>query len=295
MFGSARSVVLGFLAALVAALVGCGSSREAGPPRLTRSVNLPLRMEQFAAGSRGRMFCASSPRRMMGGGQSALQMVEPSGSPGDEMKLATGVEVKAVAADGRGTLYLGVREGGKDQVWVMSEETSGEKAMPRKLTYELPGDLRGVFLGREPGILYALYGDNGVAKLRTDGSVLQKVELPGDSRPEQGGVDKEGNVYIRRSSGPVVKIKPDGTIDKEWAKSAAAGHDSVQALAVDSRGIVYIAASDGDIRLRGYDAKGVLAFNVVAEALDRTPEQLALGRDDTLYALLGPKLLVFRP
>jgi len=132
-------------------------------------------------------------------------------------------------------------------------------------------------------------------KVKTDGAVAQKIELPGDSRPEDGAVDTAGNLYVRRSSGPGVKIKPDGTLDKEWAQSAAAAQESVQALAVDSRGVVYIAASDGDIRLRGYDAAGTLLFNVVEQALDRSPERLLVGRDDRLYALLGQKMLVFRP
>ena len=283
--------------AAFAVLAGCSSSREGEPPRLTQSCRLQVGVERATIGSRGTLYCTTSSRGMTSDGQNVLQIIEPSGSLGDKVKLEpTSAEIKAIAADGRGKLYLAVKEGGKDQVWVLPEDARGDKVTPQaKLTPDLPGSLNGLAVDREGDVLYVLCGDNWVVKMKTDGSVAQRIELPGDNRPEEGAVDAAGNLYVRRSSGPVVKIKPDGTMDKEWAKSAAAAHESVQALAVDSRGVVYISASDGDIRLRGYDANGALLFNIVEEALERTPERLLLGRDDRLYALLGQKMLVFRP
>jgi hypothetical protein len=282
--------------AALAALAGC-SSREGGPPRLTGSGKLQAGVERAAVGTGGTLYCTASSRGMMGGDQNVLQIIEPSGSFGDKVKLEPATaEIKAIAANGRGKLYLGVKDGGKDQIWVLPEDARGDKVTPQaKLTPDLPASINGLVVGREGDVLYALCGDNWVVKVKTDGSVAQKIELPGDSRPEEGAVDTAGNLYVRRSSGPVVKIKPDGTLDKAWAQSAAAAQESVQALAVDSRGVVYIAASDGDIRLRGYDASGTLLFNIVEEALDRTPERLLIGRDGRLYALLGQKMLVFRP
>ena len=285
----------GMLAVLACVVSGCGSSRDAAPPRLTRSVVLPQRAEQFAVGARGAVYhtVASYGAR---GAANELHVLEANGSPGQSVKLDFGVEVKAVASDGRGTLYLGVREGGKDQIWVLPERASGEKAEPKaKLTPELPGDLNGLFMGREPDTLYALCGDNWVVKLKTDGSVVQRVELPGDSRPEDGGVDAQGNLYVRRSSGPVVKVTPDGTVDAAWARSAAATHDYVRSVAVDSRGLVYVSASERDIYLRAYDASGELAFNVVAEPLDSAPDRLVVTADDWLYAQSGQKIYAFRP
>ncbi len=284
-------------AAAVAALAGCSSSREGEPPRLAQSGKLQMGVERAALGSRGTLYCTTYSRGSMGEGQNVLQIIDPSGSVGEKVKLEpTTAEIKAIAADGRGTLYLAVKEGGKDQVWVLPEDARGDKVAPQaKLTPDLPGTINGLAAGREGDLLYVFCGDNWVVKMKTDGSVAQRIELPGDSRPEEGAADAAGNLYVRRSSGPVVKITPDGMLDKEWAKSAAAAHESVQALAVDSRGIIYIAATEGDIRLRGYDAKGTLLFNVVDAALDQTPDRLLAGREGRLTAMLGQKILVFRP
>jgi outer membrane protein assembly factor BamB len=199
-------------------------------------------------------------------------------------------------ADGTGLLYLGVREAGDDEIWVFPERWSGETPEPKaKLEPELPGDLNNLFAGRQAGTLYALCGDNWVVALKDDGTVIQRVELPGDSRPEDGGVDSEGNIYVRRSSGPAVKVKPDGTVDQGWAKSEAAVIDYVRSVAVDSRGMVYVAASEGGIYLRAYDASGALAFNIVTEKLSYSPDRLVVASRDYLYALDGQDLYEFRP
>jgi len=283
----------------VVMLGGCGGSKEAGPPRLVASYRLQESAERFAVGPSGRVYHTTSGRSFMGGpsgGKSnELQVLESGSKPGYPLKLDPGVEIKAVVADGQGLLYLGVREGGKDQVWVFSEEWGSEKPKPDKLTPALPGDLNNLFLGREPGVLYALCGDTWVVKLTTAGAVAATHELPGDSRPEDGGVDAEGNLYIRRTSGPVVKLKPDGFVDREWSKSAAAALDSVRSVAVDSRGFVYIAASEGDIYLRAYTPSGTLAFNVVAEPLKYSPDRLIVTPRDVLYALDGRDVYEFRP
>ncbi len=284
--------------ACVVTLLGCGDSREAGPPRLAGTYRLADYGQKLAVGASGSIFYTASPRGMgpMGGGSSnELRVTDASSRPGYPLKLTPGADIKAVAADGRGALFLAVREGGKDQVWVFGE-TWGEKAEPNaKLTPELPGDINGLFLGREPGTLFALCGDKFVVKLKTDGKVERTIELPGDSRPEDGGIDPQGNLYIRRASGPVVKLKPDGTVDREWAKSAAAALDYVRAVAVDSRGRVYIAASEGDVYLRAFDASGTLLFNIVAEQLKYAPDRLVVTPRDVLYALDGREVLEFRP
>ena len=295
MFLSGRTLWRAVLGACVWMLVGCGGAREVRPPRLARSVVLGQRAGQFAAGARGWVYYTV----MSYGGPAAaneLHTVEANGSPGAKVRLEPGAEVKAVAADGLGTLYLGVRKDGTTQVWVVAEHAGGETVEPKaKLTPELPGELNGLFLGREPGTLYALCGDNWVVKLRTDGSVVQRVELPGDSRPEDGGVDAAGNLCIRRSGGPVVKVGADGTVDAAWAKSAAATHTSVRSVAVDSRGLVYVSASERDIHLRAYDANGELAFNVTAEPLASAPDRLVVTAADWLYAQVGQQVFVFRP
>lgn len=289
-----RCVVAGLCFA--ALLAGCGGSREGGPPRLTGTYRLPEHGEKFAVGAGGRVYYTTSPRRMgmMGGGSNELRLVEANSMPGYPLKLEPGAEIKAVVADGAGSLYLGVREGGKDQLWVF-DETWGEKAEPKaKLKPELPGDLNFLFLGREPGTLFALCGDKFVVKLKTDGTVEKTIELPGDSRPEGGGVDGEGNLYIRRTSGPVVKVKPDGAVDKAWAKSEAAALDSVRAVAVDSAGRIYVAASEGGVYLRAFDANGALLFNIVAEQVKYAPDALLVTPRDVLYGLDAQDVYEFR-
>jgi len=286
-------------AACVAILLGCGASREGGPPRIAGSYRLPDSGEKFAVGASGRVFYTTSGRGMgpmMGGGSNELRVVEANSRAGYPLKLEVGVDINAVAADGHGALYLAVREGGKDQIWVFGEDWPGEKPEPRaKLKPELPGDLNNLFPGREAGTLYALCGDKWVVKLKSDGSVLATVTLPGDSRPEDGGVDREGNLYVRRTSGPVVKVKPDGSVDAAWAKSEAAAIDYVRSVAVDSRGRVYISASEGGVYLRAYDPSGALAFNIVAEPLKYAPDRLVVTPNDRLYALDGREVYEFRP
>lgn len=277
---------------------GCGGEGGSGPPRLARTYQLPNRGERFAVGTGGRVFYTTSGRGMgpmAGGGGNELHVVEANSRPGYPLKLEFGAEVKAVAADGAGTLYLAVREGGKDQVWVFGE-TWGEKAEARaKLVPELPGDLNGLFLGREPGTLFALCGDKFVVKLKADGSVVRTITLPGDSRPEDGGEDPQGNLYIRRSSGPAVKVRPDGSLDPAWAASEAAALDYVRAVAVDAKGRVYLAASEGGVYLRAFDAAGALLFNVVAEQLKYAPDRLAVTPRGALYALDGRDVYEFQP
>ncbi|MBM4032433.1 MAG: hypothetical protein FJ291_11680 [Planctomycetes bacterium] len=295
-----RSVGAGLLC--VAVLAGCGGSQEAGPPRLAGSYRLPEQSERFAIGARGRVYYTTSSRGMgpmgpMGGGPSnELHVAETSGTPGYPLKLEMGAEVKAVVADGSGALYLGVREGGKDQVWVF-EETWGEKAQPKdKHTPELPGDLNALVLGREPGTLLALCGDKFVVKLTDGGKTAAKpIELPGDSKPEDAALDGAGNIYVRRTSGPIVKVTPDGALDKAWAKSEAAAIDYVRGVAADSRGRVYVAASEGGVYLRAFDANGALLFNIVAEQLKYAPDRLLVTPRDILYALDGREVYEFRP
>lgn len=281
-----------------ATLVGCGGSRGGGPPRLARTYRLPDHGEKFAVGSGGRVFYTTSSRGMgpmMGGSSGELRVVAANSRPEYPLKLEGGADIKAVAADGAGSIYLGVREGGKDQIWVFGE-TWGEKPEARaKLKPDLPGDLNGLFLGRQPGVLFALCGDKFVVKLKPDGSVDKVITLPGDSRPEDGGEDPEGNLYIRRTSGPVVKVRPDGSLDPAWAKSDAATLDYVRAVAVDSKGRVYIAASEGGVYLRAFDSNGTLLFNVVAEQLKYSPDRLAVAPRDVLYALDGRDVYQFQP
>jgi hypothetical protein len=294
----------GVVAALgcAALLAGCGSSRESGPPRLTENYQLPDHAEKLAVGATGRVFYTTSSRGMgpmgpMGGGPSnELRVLETSNTAGYPLKLEGGAEIKAIAADGTGSLYLGVREGGKDQIWVYGE-TWGEKAEAKeKRKPDLPGDLNALFLGREPGTLFALCGDKFVVKLKEGGNAVEKtIELPGDSRPQDGGVDAEGNLYIRRTSGPVVKVKPDGSVDKAWAKSEAAALDSVRSVAVDSRGRVYIAASEGGVYLRAFDASGALLFNIVADRVKYAPDALVVTPRDVVYGLDGRSVYEFRP
>ncbi len=283
-------------------LAGCGDSGGDGPPRLTRTYQLPDHGDKVAVGAGGRVFYTTSPRGgmgpmgPMGGGPATdVRMVEADSTPGYPLKLDGGAEVKAVVADGAGSLYVGVREGGKDQVWVFGE-TWGEKAEAKaKLKPDFPGDLNALFLGREAGTLFALCGDKFVVKLKGDGTVEKTIELPGDSRPEGGGVDAEGNLYIRRSSGPIVKVRPDGLVDAAWAKSAAAALDSPRAVAVDSRGRVHVAASEGGVYLRAFDASGALLFNVVAKQLEYAPDFLVVTPRDVLYGLDGRRVYEFRP
>jgi len=289
---SRERLLVVFSAALAA---GCGSSREGGPPRLARAHRLDARAEELTVGSRGTIYYTLSSYAARGRGK-AIYVVDPGGTSSQAIKLDYSVTVKALAADGRGSLYVGLRDAGKDQVWIYPEEASGEKVEPKaKLKPELPGDLNSLVTGREPGILYVLCGDNRVVKLKSDGSIAAKIELPGDSPPRGAGVDQEGNLYVRRSSGPLVKVLPDGKIDQAWARSEAATIDYVSSLAVDSRGIVYMAASEGGIYLRGYHADGTLAFNVVAEPLDSTPDRLVVGATDRLYVLDGHTVYEFRP
>jgi hypothetical protein len=275
------------------AFAGCSGSRE-GPPRLTGSYRLPERGEKFGVGARGTVYYTTSgygPRSA----KNELKVAEGSGKPGQPLRLDYGAEVKAVVADGRGKLYLGVRDGGDDQIWVFPERWGGDKPEPEtKLKPDLPGDLNNLFLGRESDILYALCGDNWIVKLKSDGSVVKTIELPGDDDPEDGGIDAEGNIYLRRSSGPIVKVKPDGTVDGEWAKSEATVIDYVRSVAVDEGGLVYVAASEGDIYLRAYKPDGTLAFNVVAEELEYAPDRIVITPKGYLYALDGDKVYVFR-
>ncbi|MBM4039142.1 MAG: hypothetical protein FJ290_11580 [Planctomycetes bacterium] len=283
-------------------LAGCGGSGDGGPPRLTRTYQLPDHAEKMAIGAGGRVFYTTSPRGGMGpmgpmggGPTNEVKMVEADSTPGYPLKLEGGAEVKAVATDGAGSLYLGVREGGKDELWVFGE-TWGEKAEAKaKRKLDLPGDLNALFLGREAGTLFALCGDKFVVKLRGDGTVERTIELPGDSRPESGGVDAEGNLYVRRGSGPIVKVKPDGSVDPAWAKSAAAALDYVRAVAVDSKGRVYVAASEGGVYLRAFDASGALLFNIVAKQLEYAPDALVVTPRDVLYGLDGRNVYEFRP
>jgi len=275
-------------------LAGCSGSRDAGPPRLTGSYRLPGRAEKLAVGARGRVYYTVSGYGP-GASRNEVQVCEANSKPGQALRLDYGAEVKAVAADGRGSLYLAVREGGTDQIWVFPEQWGAEPKPSAKLKPELPGDVNHLFPGQGSGILYALCGERWVVKLKTDGTVVAKVELPGDSRPEDGGTDADGNLYVRRSSGPVVKVKADGTVDREWAKSEAASIDSARSVAVDSRGLVYVAASEGDIYLRAFQRDGTLAFNIVAAELKYAPDRLVVTPDDYLYALDGEKLYVFRP
>ncbi len=282
----------------VAAFLGCGGSREGGPPRLTRTYQLPDHGEKFAVGASGRVFYTTSSRGMnpmMGGGSNELRTVAANSRPEYPLKLEGGADIKAVVADGAGSLYLGVRDGGKDQIWVFGE-TWGEKPEPKaKLKPELPGDLNGLFLGREPGTLFALCGDKFIVKLKSDGSVEKTITLPGDSRPEDGGIDRDGNLYIRRTSGPIVKVRPDGSLDPAWAKSDAAALDSVRSVAVDSKGRVYVAASEGSVYLRAFDANGSLLFNIVAEQLKYAPDRLLVTPRDTLYTLDARDVCEFQP
>jgi hypothetical protein len=119
---SAKSWVV--MAAL-AVLAGC-SSQEGGPPRLAGSGRLEVGVERAAVGSRGTLYCTTVSRGMMSDGQNVLQIVEPSGGLGEKVKLEPSTaEIKAIAADGRGKLYLGVKEGGKDQIWVLPEDARG--------------------------------------------------------------------------------------------------------------------------------------------------------------------------
>ena len=280
-----------------AMLAGCGGSREGGPPRLTGTYRLPSSGEKMAVGASGKVFFTTASREMgmMGGGSRELHVVEGDSRAGYPLKLAGGADVKAVVADGAGSLYLAVREGGKDHIWVFAE-TWGEKPEPKaQFTPELPGDVNNLFLGREPGTLFALCGDKFVVKLKANGKVEKTIELPGDSRPEDGGVDRDGTLYIRRASGPVVKVMPDGSLDKAWAKSEAAALDSPRAVAVDSRGRVYVAASEGGVHLRAFDASGALLFNVVADQLKSAPDRLVVNPRDVLYALEGSEVYEFSP
>ena len=278
-----------------AALIGCGGAREGGPPRLTGTYRLPDHPDKIAVGPTGRVYYVATGGGMMRGGTGELRVAEADSKPGYPLNLAGGVEIKALVADGLGSLYLGVREGGKDAIWVFDEAwTTGTPEPKAKLKPELPGDLNHLFLGREAGTLFALCGDKYVVKLKNDGSVLATVALPGDSRPEDGGVDREGNLYVRRASGPVVKVKPDGTVDRAWAQSAAAAMDSVRSVAVDSRGLVYVAGSEGDVYLRAFDATGALAFNLATEELTYAPDRLVVTPRDVLYALDGQKVCEFR-
>jgi len=283
-------VALGVLAA-----GGCGRERGEHPPRLVRSYRLPERAECFAVGPTGRLYYVASSFGARSR-KNELRVVGADSKPGHALKLDFGVEIKAVVADGRGSLYLGVREGGKDQVWVFSEDWGADKPEPQaKLTPELPDDLNGLFMDYTTGDLYALCGDHYAVRLRADGSVVRTIELSGDSRPEDGGADKNGNLYIRRSSGPVVKVKANGTLDPAWAKSEAATLDYVRSVAVDPVGLVYVAASEGGVYLRAFETTGALRFNIVAKELDYSPDRLFITRKGVLYALDGDKVYEFRP
>ncbi len=286
---------LWFGVAGLVAICGCGVERGKRPPRLARSYRLPERAECFAVGPTGRVYYVSSSFGARSS-KNELRVVGADSKPGHALKLGFGVEIKAVVADGRGSLYLGVREGGKDQVWVFPENWGGDKPEPTaKLTPELPDDLNGLFLDYSTGELYALCGDHYVVRLRADGSVARTIELPGDSRPEDGGADKNGNLYIRRSSGPVVKVKPDGSVDTAWARSEAASLDYVRSVAVDPVGLVYVAASEGGVYLRAFETSGALRFNIVAKELEYAPDRLFVTRKGILYALDGDKVYEFRP
>ncbi len=284
-----------FVVAGVFVVGGCGGERGERPPRLARSYRLPERAECFAVGPTGRVYYVASSF----GARSAkneLRVVGADSKPGHALKLDFGVEIKAVVADGRGSLYLALREGGKDQVWVFPEDWGADKPEPKaKLSPELPDDLNGLFMDYTTGDLYALCGDHYVVRLRPDGSAARTIELPGDSRPEDGGADKDGNLYIRRSSGPVVKVKPDGTLDPTWARSEAASLDYVRSAAVDPIGLVYAAASEGGVYLRAFETTGALRFNIVAKELEYSPDRLFVTRRGILYALDGEKVYEFRP
>jgi len=284
----------------VAVVAGCGGSGEPRVPTLTRSYRLPARGDRVAVGAGGRVYytvSGGSPMgRPMGGPRNELQLVEANSKPGYPLKLEPGTQIKTVLADDKGLLYVGVREAGKDQLWVFPEQWEGKTPEAKaKLTPELPGDLNGLFLGRESGTLFALCGDKWIVELKTDGTVARTIELPGDSRPEDGGIDAQGNLYVRRTSGPVVKVKPDGTVDRAWAKTEAAAITSVRSVAVDSRGLVYVAASEGDVSLRAFDSSGALVFNILTEELKYAPERILVTPRDVLYAVEGAKVLEFRP
>lgn len=288
-------------AAVAAACVwcGCGASREGGPPRLTGSYQLADSAEKLAVGASGRVYYTTSPRGGMGmmarGSSNELRVAEANSRPGYPLRLDPGADIKAVAADGLGSLFLAVREGGKDQVWVFDETWGGDTVEPKaKLTPPLPGDLNNLVLNRQAGTLLALCGDKFVVELKPDGTVARTVELPGTSRPEDAGVDRQGNLYVRCSSGPVVKLKPDGSPDREWAKSAAAALDYVRSMTVDSQDGIYIGASEGDVYLRLFDPSGALVCNIVAEQLKYAPDRLVAARNDAVYALDGRSVLEFR-
>jgi len=280
--------------AAMAAFGGCGTSPEGGAPRLVASYRLPEYADKMAVGTRGRVFYTTTSRGMRGGDRNELKVVEANSRPGYPLKLDFGVEIKAVAADGVGSLFLAVREGGKDQVWVFDETWGEGKVEPKaKLTPDLPADLNNLSLGHERGTLLALCGENFVVKLKADGAIEKTIELPGTSRPEDAAEDASGNIYVRRTSGPVVKVKPDGSVDREWARSAAAAFDYVRGVAVGPGGEVYIAASEGGVYLRAFDAKGELLFNVVDEKLKYAPDKLVVTPRGALYALDGRDVLVF--
>ena len=302
-----RALRCGWAIVGLGVLAGCGSSREEAPPRLARSYALPQVGLHFAVGQHGAIFYVPHPPRPSASEPSpepvatnALAVVDPGGNPGQRIALAAPVVIKAVASDGSGLLYLGVWDGERDQVWVVSEEESGQGVEPRaKLPGRagLPAGLNSLFLARVDGTLYiyALCGEKWVVQMKTDGTIVRQIELPGDGRLECGGADAEGAMYLLRGSGPIVKLTPDGATDEAWRDSEAALLDAVGALAVDPRGLVYVAASDGDTTLRAFGPDGALRFNILVEQPRQPALELAVGSAGGLYVLTGRHVWLFRP
>jgi len=281
-----------FMAAVVACVAGCSSSESPLPPELMDVVDLDS-AALLSVGRQGTLYF-TLPKEAGPQSRHLLVVADPQGESRRALVLDPRAWIRAIAPDGKGSVWVALHLDGRDQVWSFPEAASGKNALPNaKLTPELPARLNGLFCSRDGATLFALCGNRWIVEIGTDGQRVRALELAGRGSPVAGGMDGEGNLYVYRLGVGLVKFGPEGQPDPQWLEGEAAAVQMIRAVAVSEDGLVYVAAKRGTFWLSAYDGRGQLAFNVVDAKLSEMPTNLAMGPKGRLYALVGQRLLIF--
>ncbi len=205
--------------------------------------------------------------------------------------------IRRIAPDGVVSTFAGGREGFADGVGTAA-------------AFHTPSALA---LDRKGNLYVADTGNHAIRRIAPDGSVST---LAGDGQPGyQDGlgraarfngpvglaVDKEGNVYVADTyNDRIRRIAPDGSVTTVAGNgvpgtgdgmASVAGFDTPTAVAVDKKGVLYVADTGNDA-VRRIDADGMVA--TIAKPLEndpqpvlRRPSGLALTGDGYLYVSSG--------
>ncbi len=168
-----------------------------------------------------------------------------------------------------------------------------------RVTAEVPVDAPGAIRSGPDGALYVVYGDSsagllpgahGSGVVRFDPAADHPVPRPfvsGSGMANGAAFDAAGDLYVADTARGVIRVRPDGSIDREWSARAAVPGPNGIVVQGDSVYVTLYRSPDGQIVRIPIDAPQaqttVAEVTVGAVPLTALPDDLTAGSDGMLY------------